>query len=243
MSELVSGAQDGWDGAHSERTRKMVLYLGIFSIIMLFAGFSSAYVVTSYSELWVNMALPGAFYISTLLILLSSATIHLSVKASNSGAHEASKKWLIATLILGFGFGVTQYMGWGQMVQVGGFLSGHVDSLDGVYGEDYTITYKGQELVYEEGDYYFPGDDLREKPLLNEISIFNNSSSSYIYVLSFMHLLHVLGGWLFFVGILLVAVFRKRPALNNLRLRLGATYWHFVDILWIYLLLFLLLIH
>ncbi len=243
MGETVLNAQEGWDGTRSERTQKMVLYIGIFSIVMLFAGFSSAYVVTSYSELWVNMAIPNAFYISTVVILLSSATIHFAVKASDAGEHGKSKQLLIATLVLGFVFGVTQYVGWNQMVKVGAFLSGHVDSLDGVYGEDYTITYKGQELIAENGDYYFPGDDLREKPLFNEISIFNNSSSSYIYVLSFMHLLHVLGGWLFFLGILIVALAKKRPQVNPLRLKLGATYWHFVDILWIYLLLFLVFIH
>lgn len=241
MSE--ASLEMGWDGTRSERTRKMVLYIGIFSIVMLFAGFSSAYVVTSYGELWVNLSVPKAFFWSTAVILLSSGTIHLSVKASNAGDESKSRQWLMATIVLGLVFGVTQYMGWSQLVGKGSFLSSHVDSLDGVYGEDYTITYKGQELVYENGDYYFPSDDLREKPLLNEISIFNNSSGSYMYVLSFVHLLHVLGGWLFFVGLLVTAKFLKRPRISNLRLRLGATYWHFVDILWIYLLLFLVFIH
>lgn len=241
MSEIT--ADMSWDGTRSERTKKMVLYLGIFSIVMLFAGFSSAYVVTSYSELWVNMRIPSAFYISTGFILLSSLTVHLAVKASNARDESGARKWLIATLILGLGFGVSQYAGWSQLVGVGGYLSGHVDSLEGTYGEDYTITYKGQELVYENGEYYFPGDNLREKPLLNEISIFNNSSSSYIYVLSVVHLLHVLGGWLFFLALFAALYIYKRKRIDNLRLRLGATYWHFVDILWIYLLLFLVFIH
>ncbi len=241
MSEIVSDLQ--WDGARSERTQKMVLYIGIFSIVMLFAGFSSAYVVTSYSELWVNLNVPQAFYISTAVILLSSLTVHLSVKASNKGNESMARQMLLLTLVLGLGFGVTQYLGWSQLVGVGSFVSSHVDSLDGVYGEDYTITYKGQVLIYENGDYYFPGDDLREKPLLNEISIFNNSASSYMYVLSFVHLLHVIGGLLFFLALLFSVFVLKREKMNNLRLRLGATYWHFVDILWIYLLLFLVFIH
>jgi len=241
MSELTSDMS--WDGTRSERTKKMVLYISIFSIIMLFAGFSSAYVVTSYSELWVNMNVPDAFYLSTAAILLSSLTVHLAVKASNANNENGARTWLLATLALGLAFGAFQYTGWSQLVGVGGFLSGHVDSLDGVYGEDYTITYKGQELVYENGDYFFPGDDLREKPLLNEISIFNNSSSSYMYVLSFVHLLHVLGGILFFIGLFAARYIYKRERINNLSLRLGSIYWHFVDILWIYLLLFLVLIH
>jgi len=241
MSELTSDMS--WDGTRSERTKKMVLYIGIFSIIMLFAGFSSAYVVTSYSELWVNMNVPDAFYLSTAAILLSSLTIHLAVKASNAENESGARTWLLATLALGLVFGGLQYTGWSQLTGVGGYLSGHVDSLDGVYGEDYTITYKGQELIFENGEYYFPGDDLREKPLLNEISIYNNSSSSYIYVLSVVHLLHVLGGWLFFVGLFASLYIFKRKTINNMKLRLGSIYWHFVDILWIYLLLFLVFIH
>ncbi|HKL39423.1 MAG TPA: hypothetical protein VJ894_02030, partial [Cryomorphaceae bacterium] len=68
-----------------ERSKKMVLYIGIFSIVMLFAGFSSAYVISSYNEIWVNLSMPDAFYISTGLILLSSLTIKLAVNASNQG--------------------------------------------------------------------------------------------------------------------------------------------------------------
>lgn len=232
-----------YESANNERTQKMVLYIGIFSIIMLFAGFTSAYVISSYGELWVNLALPKAFYYSTALILLSSFTIHLSVKAAQSGARAKSKQLLLLTLGLGIAFGISQYMGWKQMVGAGSFLSGHVDNLNGVYGEDYTITFQGKELVFEEGEYYFPNDEFREKPLSNEIAIFNNSSSSYIYALSFVHLLHVVGGILFLLGLFLYGTFSKAKQISTLRLKLGATYWHFVDGLWVYLFLFLLLIH
>jgi cytochrome c oxidase subunit 3 len=226
-----------------ERTKKMVLYLGIFSIVMLFAGFSSAYVISSYGELWVDLTLPTAFYVSTAVILLSSLTMRISVKSAYAEDQPKAMQYLILTLILGLGFGVSQYLGWSELVGKGSFLSGHVDNLEGVYGEDYTIRYKGTELIYEEGNYYFPNDELREEPLLDEIAVYSNSSASYLYILSFVHLLHVLGGILFLLGILLYAKLGKRKTLNKLRLKLGGIYWHFVDGLWIYLLLFLLLIH
>ncbi len=225
-----------------ERTSKMVLYVGIFSIVMLFAAFSSAYIISSYGELWVSLSLPSAFYVSTVAILLSSLCLHLSVKASGRGDEAGAKRMLSITLLLGVVFGVSQFYGWNQMVNQGSFLSGHVDNLSGEYGADYSIKYRGQELVYENGDYYYPGDNLREKPLKNEIAIFSNSTSSYIYALSFVHLIHLLGGLIFLVVIFLASTLRKKN-INNLRLRLGATYWHFVDGLWIYLLLFLLLFH
>jgi cytochrome c oxidase subunit 3 len=222
--------------ANNERTKKMVLYIGIFSIVMLFAGFSSAYVISSYAELWVSITLPTAFYISTALILLSSLTMKLSVDSAQGGNESKAKQLLALTLILGLGFGLSQFIGWDQLLGKGSFLSGHVDNLDGVYGEDYSITYKGQELIFEQGEYYFPNDDLREKPLTDEIAVYSNSAASYIYALSFVHLLHVLGGILFLAGLLIYAYLPKGKGLNPLRLKLGGIYWHFVDGLWLYLL-------
>ncbi|MFT6998673.1 MAG: cytochrome c oxidase subunit 3 [Cryomorphaceae bacterium] len=226
-----------------ERTKKMVLYIGIFSIVMLFAGFSSAYVISSYNEIWVNLSMPDAFYISTVLILLSSLTMKLAVNASNKGNEGNATALLGVTLLLGLGFGASQYMGWNELLGQGSHLSGHIDNLDGVYGEDYTISYQGQELVYVDGEYYLPNDELKEKPLTDEIAVYSNSTASYIYILSFVHLMHVLGGILFLAGILIASQVGKKKRLSNLRLRLGSIYWHFVDGLWLYLLFFLLLIH
>ena len=228
---------------NSERTKKMVLYIGIFSIVMLFAGFSSAYVISSYNEVWVNLALPFSFYISTAIILLSSLTIRAAVKASDNGNEKKAISFLGITLLLGLGFGISQLSGWNELLGKGSFTSSHIDNLDGVYGEDYTISYKGQELIFEDGEYYQQNDELREKPLFDELAVYNNASASYMYLLSFVHVLHVLGGLIFLAVLLIGAKFGKKKVLDKMRLRLGAIYWHFVDGLWIYLLLFLLLIH
>ena len=243
MSEAIVTATPPKEPKIGIRTKKMVLYFAMFSIVMMFAGLSSAYVVSSYGALWVHVTLPTAFYLSTALILLSSLTLHLAVRASRGGNHKKSKNLLIFTIVLGVGFGVSQVVGWNQLVQVGSFVSGYVDNLDGVYGKDYTISYRGEELVYADGNYYYPNDELREKPLRDEIAVHNNQASSYVYLLSFVHLLHILGGLLFLLGILLFGIIARRGVVDTTRLRLGAIYWHFVDGLWIYLLLFLLIIH
>ena len=94
----------------------------------------------------------------------------------------------------------------------------------------------GKEIVL------FRSELMTRYPLLDEIAIYSNASASYIYVLSFVHLLHVLGGILFLAGILIASRVGKKKGLSNLRLRLGSIYWHFVDGLWLYLLLFLLLL-
>lgn len=225
------------------RTAKMVLYFGIFSILMLFAGLVSAYIVSSYGETWVDITLPSAFYISTVVILLSSLVIRFAVKAADQGNDRRATIYLIVTLILGVAFGVSQFEGWRELTQKGSYFSGSVDALDGVYGKDYTIIYQGQRLVKENGEFYFPNDELREKPLGNKISIVGNTASSYIYVISFVHLMHILGGLIFFLVILLVGKLSKMRHISPVRLRLGAIYWHFVDGLWLFLFLFLLLFH
>lgn len=67
-----------------------------------------------------------------------------------------------------------------------------------------------------------------------------NPSGSFVYVLSGLHAAHVIGG----IAILSLAVFHafSLPAEMTekrlLRLKLTAQYWHFVDILWVYLLIF-----
>jgi len=243
MTEGISVPLENAKPETNERAKKMVLYIGIFSIIMLFAGLSSAYVISSYGEIWVNISMPPAFYISTAFILLSSLTISQAVRASNAGNEPKTNVFFMLTLILGVGFGVSQFYGWEQLTGKGSYMSSHVDNLEGEYGKDYSIEFKGRELVYYEGDYYYSNDELHEKPLTDEISIYANSASSYTYILSALHLLHVLGGFLFLLGIWLVGKLGKSGKINNLRLRLGATYWHFVDGLWIYLFLFLLLFH
>lgn len=68
-----------------------------------------------------------------------------------------------------------------------------------------------------------------------------NPSVSFIYAISGLHALHVIGG-IAVLAVALVLAFIKRteqsPA-RSLRLQLTLTYWHFVDILWIYLIVFL----
>ena len=68
-----------------------------------------------------------------------------------------------------------------------------------------------------------------------------NPSGSFVYVLSGLHGLHIIGGVVFLVVVLLAA-FRYRVHSRNLaQIEMCATYWHFLDALWLYLFVFLLL--
>ncbi len=68
-----------------------------------------------------------------------------------------------------------------------------------------------------------------------------NASQSFLYIFTGAHLVHVFAG----IIMLLNAWYGKLkniPQLNNLfRLEVTSIFWHFIDILWIYLYVFLLL--
>ena len=68
------------DAQIRSRTSKQMMYVAIISMIMMFAGLTSAYVISSNREDWVSFDLPQALYISTLLIILSSISYFLAKK-------------------------------------------------------------------------------------------------------------------------------------------------------------------
>jgi cytochrome c oxidase subunit 3 len=66
----------------------------------------------------------------------------------------------------------------------------------------------------------------------------SNASYSFLLAISGMHGLHVLGGVIALVIIAIRAVSISKRNYSTLPLEIAATYWHFVDILWIYLFIF-----
>lgn len=177
-----------------DRSKKMMLWFGIISMVMTFAGLTSAYVVSSKRPDWVSdFELPETFGISTIVIVLSSLTLLLSKRFLKSDNRKLTSIMLFLTFLLGATF-------------VGFQL-------------------KGFQTLIENG-YYFTG----------ETSTIN---SSYIYVLVMAHLVHLAAG----IIVLLVLIynhFRKRyNSSKMLGFTIGSTFWHFVDVLWLFLFLFL----
>ena len=77
--DLTQGTQK----IKNDRAKKMMLWFGIASLIMGFAGWTSAYIVSRSSrEDWISdIQLPNAFFISTAIIVLSSITYIMAKKA------------------------------------------------------------------------------------------------------------------------------------------------------------------
>ena len=107
-----------------EQSYKSMLMFGLFSIVMLFAGLTSAYIVSKgyMGSQWQLVPLPQTFLYSTIIIFLSSITLFLSNKNLKNDNSERSKQYLLLTIILGFLFFVTQYLGWKSLVNDGYFF-------------------------------------------------------------------------------------------------------------------------
>lgn len=169
---------------------KLIIWLFIISSIMLFAAFTSAYLVRRAEGNWTEFEIPGIFYISTIVLVLSSLTMHLSVNAAKKGNTSKLRTLISVTTVGGILFLILQILGWQKLQEAGVYVKG-------------------------------------------------NPAESFYYVLTGTHFFHIVSG----LGVLLYAFYStfkgKITAKNTTQIEVCATYWHFLDILWIYLFLFL----
>lgn len=175
-----------------KKSAKPMLWISMISMVMFFAGLTSAYVISMKRDDWVSFDLPQAFIISTVLIVASSITLLMSQRFLKRDKRQMSLILLVITLFLGIGFIWQQYVGFNQLKSIGLFFTGPESTV----------------------------------------------STSFIIGITFIHVLHLLAG----VIVLLVVIYNhfkyKYKSDDMLGFELGAIFWHFVDILWIYLFFF-----
>jgi|SRR5215218_6829427 len=171
---------------------KFTLWIAMASIIMMFAGLTSAYIVKSNTPNWETIDTPQLFIYSTLCLLASSLTVQLALRAFKQRDMGRYRALLITTAVLGLAFVVLQYFGFRWMWAHG-------------------VSFKGA------------------------------GQGQFLYVIVGLHALHVIGGIVALVIMGIQAYFGSRRNYNSIPVEVAATYWHFVDALWLYLLVFLVL--
>jgi len=125
MENLVINATAQEEADKNARSKKMLLWFAMVSMFMMFAGLTSAYVVSSSRPDWLtDLRLPVAFWASTIMILVSSFTFHFAKTAIKKGNHSGATGLLLVTLALGVGFVVSQFYGFSQFIQEGLYLTG-----------------------------------------------------------------------------------------------------------------------
>lgn len=178
------------------KSAKPMLWVSMISMTMMFAGLTSAYVVSRKRSDWVSFDLPSAFYTSTILIVLSSITFMLAKRFIKNNNRQMTTVFLAVTLVLGLGFVFYQFEGFNELFNAG---------------------------------YVFAGAESTVK-------------SSFIYGITLAHLVHIFAGIIVLLVVLYNQLTNKYSDANYLGLELGAIFWHFVDILWIYLFFFFYLV-
>lgn len=102
-----------------QKTSKPLLWIAMVSIVMFFAGLTSAVVVSQGGGSFLDVSMPSAFTISTFIIVASSLIFHYGLISIKKGNFAIAKVSVLATLILGFAFVVSQWMGWGYLYENG----------------------------------------------------------------------------------------------------------------------------
>jgi cytochrome c oxidase subunit 3 len=172
---------------------KFTLWVGIGSILMMFAGLTSAYIVKRNQANWQTFNLPVAFWYSTAVIIISSITMWMALRAFRHREMLKYRGLMASTMFLGVLFIILQVIGFKQLWEIG-------------------------------------------------VTLQANVSYSFLYVIVGLHGLHVIGGVVALIVMAIKAFSNKVRNYSSIPVELISTYWHFVDILWLYLLLFLLMI-
>jgi len=104
---------------------KFIVWLFIVTIVMLFAALTSAYVVKQSEGDWLNFNLPGMFWITSVIIVISSITMHLALRSARNDKTASLRLFLVITAILGLAFLAGQYQAWKQLVGMDVFFVGN----------------------------------------------------------------------------------------------------------------------
>lgn len=177
----------------SAKSKKMLLWFAMISMVMLFAGFTSAYVISKSRPDWLSeFQLPSAFLYSTLAMIVSSITFFMAVKAIKKDNRALTSTLLFVTLGLGIVFIGLQFYGFDQVMASGYFFT----------GSESTIT------------------------------------TSFLYVVVIVHLAHLFGGLVSLLIVIYNHYKQKYNAAQHIGIELSATFWHFLDFLWLYLFVF-----
>lgn len=145
-----------------EKMKKNIVYVGIFSIIMIFAGLTSAYIVSMGGSFWLKFPFPKGFFYSTAAIVLSSLTYFLAVKATRKDDIKMTRIFMVSTLILGILFCVFQYKGYKQLSEQGAYLISPITVVDGKYGDYYEVKQNGSFVEIDGNDFFLNGKLMTE---------------------------------------------------------------------------------
>src|SRR6516225_2749044 len=94
---------------------KFTMWIAIGSIIMMFAGLTSAYIVKRDQPGWTRFEMPRIFWYSTTIILLSSLTMQMALRSFRERRMKHYKQLITITTVLGIVFVILQWLGFSEL--------------------------------------------------------------------------------------------------------------------------------
>lgn len=105
--------------------KKFILWMFMVSIVMVFAALTSGFIVRQAEGNWIIYELPSQLWISTIILIVSSATAQWALNRSKKGEALQTRMGLVLTLVLGLVFLSTQVWVWDILVQHDVYLVGN----------------------------------------------------------------------------------------------------------------------
>jgi cytochrome c oxidase subunit III len=121
MTTRVAAIPDGAVSLREEQI-KLGLWMFLATVTMLFAAFTSAYVVRRSGSDWRHVALPPILWLNTLVLAASSVALEAGRMRGERGRWLSTNVAVALAFLLGVGFVAGQYAAWRQMVAAGVYL-------------------------------------------------------------------------------------------------------------------------
>lgn len=112
---------------------KFTLWVGMGSIIMMFAGFTSAYIVKRNQVNWQGFDMPVIFWYSTAVIIISSITMQSALRSFKQRRFALYKQLMVVTAVLAVAFIALQLTGFSILNRSGIKLVGHGSNVAGSF--------------------------------------------------------------------------------------------------------------
>ena len=197
--------------------------------IMFFGGMFCAYLVyrrwyfPEFAAASRSLSLPiGTF--NTTVLICSSLTVAMSVRAAQLGNRKLQVRMLLLTLLFGLAFLGIKTKEWGDK-----YKEHHIP----------TFAFNAHDLI-EDNQHLFGLDKLQGDPVKlrereAEIQQHSKIFFSLYFALTGMHAIHMIVGVGIFVVVTWMAYKGRFTPEYHTPLEIAGLYWHFVDIVWIYL--------
>ena len=212
------GWGDGRPDEHRDRLRRyrIGMFFALAAVVMLFVSFTSAYIVRQgvgtwsdasarYVTDWQPISLPPLLWVNTIILLASSFTLAMAHRALSRKLRAAPRHAASPMAASALIVDNRRPVPW--------------LGITFVLGAGFLV---GQLLAWDQ---------------MRHLGIFvsTNPSSSFFYVLTGAHGLHLLGGVLALAYAGMTSLLRKPLATRFLVVDVTALYWHFMYFLWIYI--------